>query len=191
MLPGSDFLQFREDFVHDNIVQEGLRAVLCLAFFLFCQDGQFPEVFLHHALRANEAAELLRLGAAQGGSALQDAPRRADGGMGLPAEAAGDAETVLFTVEIHQQGGFAAGALNGAVGGLQGKNGPGGHNRPAALGAEISEGPHFFHGIHLFCKIALSRGGPEQSLIFILYHRGDALYSIFWENTALFFFPEK
>ena len=71
VLAGGDFLELREDFVHDDVVHKGLlTAFALLLLFLFCQNSQLPQVLFHRALRPDEAAKLLGLGTAQGGGTL-------------------------------------------------------------------------------------------------------------------------
>ena len=148
--PGGDILQLRQDLVHDDVVHKCLFAVLLLLVLLLRQHRQVPQVFLHRPLRADKAAELPRLGAAQGGGTPEHPLRRAVGLMGLPADAAGDVDVVLCPVELHLQGRLAAGALHLGVGCLQRKDRSGPHDGFAALGAEVSKCPHlFFHGMRL------------------------------------------
>ena len=155
VLAGGDVLELREDFVHDDVIDKSLLATLTfLLLFLFRQDGQLPQVLLHHALRPDEAAKLLGLCTAQGGSTLQNPLRSADGGMGLTADAAGNGDVVFFAVKADVQRGLAAGAFDLCIGGFQRKNGPGAHHGLPAGGTEVAEGPHFLaHSMHLPCVV--------------------------------------
>lgn len=183
VLAGSDVLELREDFVHDDIIDESfLIALAFLLLFLFRQDGQLPQVLFHRALRPDEAAKLLGLCTAQGGGTLQNPLRSADGGMGLTADAAGNGDVVFFAVKADVQRRLAAGAFDLCVGGFQRKNRPGAHHGLPTGGTEVAEGPHFLaHSMHLPC---VGRTDFFISIKFKLYHIGKRLYSDFFRQDG-------
>ena len=144
LFPGGNVLELREHLIHDDVVHKGLWALFSLlALLLFRQNGQLPQVLLHDALRADEAAELLGLGAGQGRCPLHHTIRRADGLVGLAADAAGHIEVIFLAVKGHLQRGFTALTLHLRVGRLQSKHRAGPHDGLSAGGTQISKCTHF------------------------------------------------
>ncbi len=141
--PGGDVLEFREEFVHDHIVGEGLRlAAVLLRLFLGDGNAGLPEVMFHRALVADEAAELLAVRAAEGGGGVEHPLRRTDSLVGLAANAAGHQNVIVLAVIVRPQDAAAAGTFDLGVRRFQRKYGAGTHYLRTAFRADIAQSSH-------------------------------------------------